>query len=60
MVITKKPTQEKNFRLSKEINEKIEKDTEIKSHFNIIIEDIHHVNKMLEESRYFYIDIKNE
>jgi uncharacterized protein len=60
MVITKKPTQEKNLRLSMEINEKIEKDHEIEGHFNIIIEDVHHVNKMLEESRYFYIDIKNE
>jgi hypothetical protein len=60
MVITKKPTQEKNLRLSMEINEKIEKDYELEGHFNIIIEDIGHVNKMLEESRYFYIDIKNE
>jgi len=58
MVITKKPTQEKNLRLSMEINEKIEKDYELEWHFTI--EDIGHVNKMLEESRYFYIDIKNE
>jgi hypothetical protein len=29
MVITKKPTQEKNLRLSMEINEKIEKDYEL-------------------------------
>jgi hypothetical protein len=60
MVITKKPTQEKNIRLSMEINEKISKDKSIESNFSIIIEDIYHVNKMLEESRYFYIDIKNE
>lgn len=60
LVITKKPTQEKNIRLSMEINTQIEKEFSIESHFNIIIEDIHHINKMLEETRYFYTDIKNE
>jgi uncharacterized protein len=60
MVITKKPTQEKNLHLSMKINDEIEKNPDIESKFNIIIEDIYHVNKMLEESRYFYIDIKNE
>ena len=60
LAITKKPTQEKNMRLSIQINKEINEDKSIESHFNIIIEDIHHVNKMLEESRYFYTDIKNE
>lgn len=59
-IITKKPTQEKNMRLAREIERKIHADTSIESHFSIIIEDIFHVNKMLEESRYFYTDIKRE
>ena len=60
IVITKKPTQEKNLRLSMEISKKINDDNSISSPFNIIIEDVYHVNKMLEESRYFYLDIKKE
>jgi uncharacterized protein len=60
LVITKKPTQEKNLRLAQEIEKKIASDSMIESHFSIIIEDIYHVNKMLKESRYFYMDIKRE
>lgn len=60
MVVTKKPTQEKNLKLAMQMNEKIANNPSIGSHFNIIIEDIHHINKMLEESRYFYIDMKSE
>ena len=59
-VITKKPTQEKNLRLSREIEAQITKDPTIESQFSIIIEDIYHVNKMLKESRYFYMDMKAE
>ncbi|MCH2188560.1 HEPN domain-containing protein [Candidatus Gracilibacteria bacterium] len=59
-VVTKKPTQEKNIRLAREIEQKIRSNTEIESHFNIIMEDIFHVNKMLKESRYLYVDIKSE
>lgn len=60
LVITKKPTQEKNLRLSMEISAKIQNDDTITSPCNIIIEDIYHVNKMLEETRYFYVDMKRE
>jgi len=60
LVITQKPTQEKNQRLAKEINEQIENHPEITTRASIIIEDIFHVNKMLEEWRYFYVDIKSE
>jgi len=59
-VITKKPTQEKNMRLARAIEKKIHDDKSIESQFSIIIEDIYHVNKMLEESRYFYMDMKRE
>gem|GEM_PF-1997651 len=59
-VITKKPTQEKNMRLARAIEKKIHDDKSIESQFSIIIEDIYHVNKMLEESRYFYMDVKKE
>ena len=59
-VITKKPTQEKNLRLAKEISNNIKQESTINSPFNIIIEDIHHVNKMLEEARYFYVDMTQE
>ena len=48
------------MRLAREIERKIHADSSIESHFSIIIEDIFHVNKMLEESRYFYSDIKRE
>lgn len=60
LLVTKKPTQEKNMRFAMEINSAIEKDTSITTRASIIIEDIFHVNKMLEEGRYFYIDIKQE
>lgn len=60
LIVTQKPTQEKNMRFSMEINSAIEKDSDITTRASIIIEDIFHVNKMLEEGRYFYVDIKQE
>jgi hypothetical protein len=59
-VITKKPTQEKNMSFAMQINTQIEKDPNIDTTASIIIEDIYHVNKMLEEGRYFYVDIREE
>lgn len=59
-VITKKPTQEKNMRLSRKIQSTIRKDKNITTPVSIIIEDIHHINAKLEENRYFYLDIKKE
>ena len=59
-IVTKKPTQEFNIALASAIEKKISSDQTIESHFSIIIEDIYHVNKMLEESRYFYVDMKRD
>ena len=59
-IITKNTTQEKNIRIAWELEKHIHANPDIKSNFSIIIEDIQHVNQMLEESRYFYLDIKNE
>lgn len=60
LVITKKPTQEKNMRLSREITSKIKCNRNITSLVNIIIEDIFSFNQAVKESRYFYLDILNE
>ena len=60
LVITRKPTQEKNTRLQREIENKINSDKTIHSPVSIIVEDIHHINARLWENRYFYLDIKRE
>ncbi|MEL7422849.1 MAG: hypothetical protein AAFN81_07665 [Bacteroidota bacterium] len=60
LVITKKPTQEKNMRLATEIERAIREREDIRTPITLIIEDIIHVNARLEENRYFYADIKNE
>ena len=60
LIITKKPTQEKNMRLSREITSKIKCNRSITSPVNIIIEDIYSFNQWIKESRYFYLDILNE
>lgn len=60
LVITKKPTQEKNMRLSREIVSKIKCNKNIINPVNIIIEDIFSFNQWIKEKRYFYLDILNE
>ncbi len=60
LVITKKPTQEKNMRLSREIISQIKNDKKIINSTNIIIEDIFSFNQWISESRYFYLDIIRE
>jgi len=60
LVITRKPAQELNMRLSNEISLAINSDKTINTYVGVIIEDIHHVNARLEENRYFYLDIKRE
>ncbi len=60
LIIINKPAQEKTKKLAMMINTAIEAHSEIHTRASIIIEDIFHVNKMLEEGRYFYVDIKNE
>jgi len=60
LVITRKPAQELNTRLSSEITSNINDDKTINTYVGIIIEDIYHVNARLEENRYFYLDIKRE
>lgn len=60
LIITKKPTQEKNMRLSREITSKIKCNKNVTNPVNIIIEDIYSFNQGIKESRYFYLDILNE
>lgn len=60
LVITRRPGKEKHARFSISVNSIIEKDSDIRTRVSIIVEDIFHVNKMLEEGRYFYVDIKQE
>lgn len=60
LIVTKKPTQEKNMRLASKIESVILHHQTIKTPTSIIVEDIHHINKKLEESRYFYLDVKRE
>lgn len=60
LLITKKPTQEKNMRLSREIISKIKNTKDIINPVNIIIEDIFSFNQWIKESRYFYLDILND
>ncbi len=59
LIITKKPTQEKNLRLSREITSKIKNFKNINSPINILIEDIFSFNEWIKEWRYFYLDIIN-
>ena len=60
LIITRKPTHEKNMRLSREIISKIKNNKGIIYPVNIIIEDIFSFNQWIKESRYFYLDILNE
>jgi len=60
LAITRKPTQEKNIRLSILIWEKISQDKDIKTPVWLLVEDIYHVNNRIQENRYFYLDIKKE
>lgn len=60
LVVTKKPTQEKNMRLASEIERTIGERKDIRTPVTIVIEDIGHINARLEENRYFYADIKRE
>ena len=60
LVVTKKPVQERNIRFQNTLMEKLKSNHSIKTHVGLIVEDIYHINTMLEEGRYFYIDIKNE
>jgi len=60
LVITRKPAQELNMRLSNEISHTISENKELNTYVWVIIEDIYHVNSRLEENRYFYLDIKRE
>ena len=60
LVIIQKPTQAKRLKFSTQMNSAIENHPDISTRASIIIEDIFHVNKMLEEGRYFYMDIKTE
>jgi uncharacterized protein len=57
LIITKKPTQEKNLRLSREINSKIKVSSSINSNVNILIEDIFSFNEGVMESRYYYLEL---
>jgi len=59
-VITRKPAQELNMRLSNEISHAISENKKLNTYVWVIIEDIYHVNSRLEENRYFYLDIKRE
>jgi hypothetical protein len=45
LIITKRPTQEKNLRLGREINSKIKSSNLINSNVNILIEDIYSFNE---------------
>lgn len=60
LVITRKPTQEKNLRVAQEIQDTINADSTLSTPVSLIIEDIYHVNSKLAENRYFYLDIKKE
>ncbi len=60
LVITRKPSQERNLTLSYEISKKINSEKNITTPVSVLIEDIYHVNSRLWENRYFYLDIKKE
>ncbi len=60
LVVTRKPSQERNLTLSYEISKKINQSKEINTPVSILIEDIYHINDRLGENRYFYLDIKKE
>jgi len=60
LVITRKPTQEKNMRISQEISQEIQKEPTIETPVSIIIEDIGHVNARIKEGRYFYLELLKE
>lgn len=60
LVVTRKPTQEKNMRFSVEMNDALNADDTLSSPVSILVEDIYHINTRLAENRYFYLDIKKE
>jgi uncharacterized protein len=60
LIITRKPTQEKNMRLSREVMSSIKNNKSITNSVNIVIEDIFNFNQWINEKRYFYLDIIRE
>ena len=60
LIVTRKPTQEKNIRMSRKILSKIKNEKWIGSHVNILVEDITYINIKLEELSYFYLDLYKE
>ena len=60
LVVTRKPVQEKNMRLSRAISDVVRKDDTLLTPVSVLVEDIYHINARLAENRYFYLDIKKE
>jgi hypothetical protein len=59
-IITRKPAQEKNMSLSRNIISALKNEKTINLPVNIIIENIFSFNQALEEKRYFYLDLIRE
>lgn len=57
LVITKKPSPEKNMKLLREITWKIKSVKEISSFVNILVEDIYSFRQWIKEWQYFYLEI---
>jgi len=60
LLVTRKPTQEKNMNLSRKILSEVKKEKSFTSHVSLLLEDIYHINAKLEELSYFYMGIKKE
>ncbi|QFR39697.1 HEPN domain-containing protein [Candidatus Gracilibacteria bacterium 28_42_T64] len=60
LIVTRKPTQEKNMNMSRKILSEIKNEKWLSGHVNILVEDISYINGKLEELNYFYLDILKE
>lgn len=57
LIITRRPSQEKNLKLSRKILTQIKNCKKISANVNILVEDIFSFNEWISEWRYFYLDI---
>lgn len=60
MLVTRKPTLERNLRITTEISRKILLDKRIQTPVSLNVEHINNINEKLEEGHYFYLDLKKE
>lgn len=57
LVVTKKDTELKDYEIESHVENKFQRDETI---VNIVAHSMEHINRMLEESRYFFSDIQQE